>query len=164
MNDYVKSCDMCGNANYLEVHHRCYAHLGYEARTCLCVLCHGCHRTFHQRRCISSSIECAYNLLPLDRPHFNLEDGEKAFKWLQENPDRYDYVLAEEDLLKAKGFGCPSMVQEDSFMLALMRTMPYSEYLTTNHWQNVRSKMLRIECDPVYDDRSSPHAILLGIR
>jgi hypothetical protein len=45
--DFVGCCELCGATEYLQAHHLCYKHLGYERPGCLTVLCRGCHKHFH---------------------------------------------------------------------------------------------------------------------
>ena len=47
-------CVTCGSRQGLDVHHRCYDHIGNERESCLILLCRGCHRTFHNHRTVAS--------------------------------------------------------------------------------------------------------------
>lgn len=42
------TCDLCGRADRLEVHHRTYERLGFERQSDLIVLCQDCHRDHHR--------------------------------------------------------------------------------------------------------------------
>ena len=41
-------CDLCGESDRLEVHHRTYERVGFERQSDLIVLCHDCHRDHHK--------------------------------------------------------------------------------------------------------------------
>ena len=40
-------CQVCNSPNHPEVHHRTYERLGHERDADLTVLCHDCHKLFH---------------------------------------------------------------------------------------------------------------------
>jgi hypothetical protein len=44
---YGATCELCGSTKYINVHHRCYEHIGHERIGCLTSLCEGCHKHFH---------------------------------------------------------------------------------------------------------------------
>lgn len=43
-------CQVCNGADRLDVHHRTYVRIGCEWPADVIVLCHDCHRLFHEHR------------------------------------------------------------------------------------------------------------------